>query len=435
MHPDGTVLSPGPPPSPPTLAQALAHPRQARRLALHPQRWACHPQGWPGWAMAQPLGLGKNTVFRALRTTTLPARKRRTDRGRSLLTPYVPDRRERWNAGWRDALRLVREIQPRGDPGSAPTVARSAQRLRQAQGEASRPRRRRPPLPRVPAGPHRAWTPRRATGLVLRRPARADARGAGTAHATHSPGCPARQRYRTRPRFCPARCASGTPEHLDPWRARAAVSPLLPLQRCAKGLRDDDDAVTAGVTLPWSHGPVEGHSNRVTDAQTPDVWPCQSRSAPAALAAGGIRTVPKRGLRCWAIPAIQCWRLCWAAVSRLAGESRNVGEGTRPRRPRLHSRITKSGQEPRFNENMRALKPTFGLLATFDTAGEFMFVRTSTLTNRVFKDLLKVDGAHLRLRQQYHFPRNLSRHGDTRLPFHSRGAPRGSGEWRVEDEL
>jgi hypothetical protein len=36
-----------------------------------------------------------------------------------------------------------------------------------------------------------------------------------------------------------------------------------------------------------------------------------------------------------------------------------------------------------------------------DTGGEFMFVRTSTLTDRVFKDLLKVNGAHLRLRHQY----------------------------------
>jgi transposase len=53
------------------------------------------------------------------------------------------------------------------------------------------------------------------------------------------------------------------PAQLDPWLARAAVSPLLPLQRFAKGLRDDYDAVKAGVTLPWSSGPVEGHINRL----------------------------------------------------------------------------------------------------------------------------------------------------------------------------
>jgi transposase len=37
----------------------------------------------------------------------------------------------------------------------------------------------------------------------------------------------------------------------------------VPLQRFAKGLRHDYDAVKAGVTLPWSTGPVEGHINRL----------------------------------------------------------------------------------------------------------------------------------------------------------------------------
>jgi transposase len=31
----------------------------------------------------------------------------------------------------------------------------------------------------------------------------------------------------------------------------------------AKGLRDDYEAVKAGMTLPWSNGPVEGHINRL----------------------------------------------------------------------------------------------------------------------------------------------------------------------------
>jgi transposase len=35
------------------------------------------------------------------------------------------------------------------------------------------------------------------------------------------------------------------------------------LQRFAKGLRDDYDAVKAGLTWPWSNGPVEGHINRL----------------------------------------------------------------------------------------------------------------------------------------------------------------------------
>jgi transposase len=53
------------------------------------------------------------------------------------------------------------------------------------------------------------------------------------------------------------------PEQLDPWRARAADSSLTPLQRVATGSRDDYEAVKAGVTRPWSNGPVEGQINRL----------------------------------------------------------------------------------------------------------------------------------------------------------------------------
>ena len=53
------------------------------------------------------------------------------------------------------------------------------------------------------------------------------------------------------------------PDRLDPWLARAADSPLVPLQRFAKGLTDDYDAIKAGLTLPWSNGPVEGHITRL----------------------------------------------------------------------------------------------------------------------------------------------------------------------------
>jgi transposase len=53
------------------------------------------------------------------------------------------------------------------------------------------------------------------------------------------------------------------PARLDFWLARAAQSPLEALQRFATGLREDYAAVKAGVTLPWSTSPVEGHINRL----------------------------------------------------------------------------------------------------------------------------------------------------------------------------
>jgi transposase len=53
------------------------------------------------------------------------------------------------------------------------------------------------------------------------------------------------------------------PAQLEPWLTRAAASTLGAFQRFAAGLRDDYAAVKAGVTLPWSTRPVEGHINRL----------------------------------------------------------------------------------------------------------------------------------------------------------------------------
>lgn len=189
-------------------------------------------------------------------------RKRRTDRGRSLLTPYTADLLERWHAGCRDALRLFRELQQRGSPGSYATVARYAQRLRHAQGGTSRQQRPRHPLPVVTAPLHRALTPRRATWLVLRRPETQDEHDAvqiAQLKAQHPEVAAAIVLAQDFAQLVRERRA----DQLDSWLARAADSPFVPLQRFAKGLRDDDDAVNAGLTLRWSNGPVEGHMNRL----------------------------------------------------------------------------------------------------------------------------------------------------------------------------
>ncbi len=53
------------------------------------------------------------------------------------------------------------------------------------------------------------------------------------------------------------------PDRLDDWLARATARALGAVQRFAHGLRDDYAAVKAGLTLPWSNGPVEGHINRL----------------------------------------------------------------------------------------------------------------------------------------------------------------------------
>src|SRR5260370_1569584 len=50
---------------------------------------------------------------------------------------------------------------------------------------------------------------------------------------------------------------------LEPWLSSVAESTLPEFKSFAKGLQQDKAAVLAGLTLPWSNGPLEGHVNRL----------------------------------------------------------------------------------------------------------------------------------------------------------------------------
>jgi len=53
------------------------------------------------------------------------------------------------------------------------------------------------------------------------------------------------------------------PADLDGWLEKATNSLVKALQTFAKGLKEDYDAVKAGLTLEVSNGPVEGLNNRL----------------------------------------------------------------------------------------------------------------------------------------------------------------------------
>ena len=109
------------------------------------------------------------TVQRDLQSATFTGRKRRSDRGESVLNPYKPYLLERWNAGCYTAMRLFRDLHQRGYAGGYGVVAAYARRLRQAQGLPPGHRCPRQPLPAVAEPPCQPLTPRRAIWLVLRR--------------------------------------------------------------------------------------------------------------------------------------------------------------------------------------------------------------------------------------------------------------------------
>jgi transposase len=263
LLPEGVVAVPVPPPvETPTPARQRAEQRQARRQARHTQVWALHRQGWTAPAIAQHVGLSLRTVQRDLRTATFAGRQRRSDRGDSVLNPYKPSFRERWNAGCYTAMRLFRDLRQRGYAGGYGVVAAYARRLRQAQGLSPGQRRPRRSLPSVAEPGCQPLTPRRATWLVLQREAKrteAEAQQLTQLHAQSAEVAEAMDLAQDFAQLVRQR----QPAPLDPWLTRATARTLEAFQRFANGLQEDYQAVKAGVTLPWSTSPVEGHINRL----------------------------------------------------------------------------------------------------------------------------------------------------------------------------
>jgi len=105
-------------------------------------------------------------------------------------------------------------------------------------------------------------TPRRATWLVLRRPDTREARETQVLTALQGQHPAFAEATQWAEDFAQL-VRNRQPEPLEPWLVRAASSVSEVFQRFAKRLREDYDSVEAGVTLPWSNGPVEGHLNRL----------------------------------------------------------------------------------------------------------------------------------------------------------------------------
>ena len=260
--PDGTVAVPVPPPATPPLVQQQAAQRAAQRQARYEQVWTLHRQGWPRVAIAAQVGCSCRTIERYLHLPTWPVRQHRRHYGRSIVNPYQAYILERWNAGCHTAIQLFHELQARGYAGSYRRVTAYVSRIRQAQGLPPRRQGRRQLLPVVAEPVAQPLTPRRATWLVLRRAAQrteAEAQQLAQLHAQSAEVAEAidlAQDFATLVR-------QRQPAQLDAWLQRATTSALEAMQRFATGLRDDYAAVRAGVTLPWSNGPVEGHINRL----------------------------------------------------------------------------------------------------------------------------------------------------------------------------
>ncbi len=252
------MIAPATPPRP-DAQQRAEQKRQQRLKAYHKSR-QLHQQGWSTRAIAQKVKLSSRTVQRYLSSPTFPERQGRSDRGRSLLNPYKPYLLQQYNQGRTQVKTLFQEIQKQGYRGSYMTVSRYVRQIAQAQGVTLRqyPLHR---LPTVVDSPRPPLTPKRAAFLVLRRDEtlQADEKQVLQRLIEQSELAPTITLAQAFAQIVRQRQF----EQFDGWLEQAEASGLAPFIRFAWSLRDDYDAVKAGVTFTASNGQVEGQINRL----------------------------------------------------------------------------------------------------------------------------------------------------------------------------
>ncbi len=243
----------------PTAAERRRQVSRANRYARYEQILALSRQGFSQRDIARRLHLSRQTVHRFVIAESFPERAP-TGQRRSLLDPYLPYLRQRWEQGSRNGRQLAREIQAQGFRGSTALVSQLIGKWR-----ASLPI----PEPQVrgkkrqaAAPPRRRVSARQASWLFVKpREQRTSEQQTLLARICQA-NANLEELYRLGQQFV-LMVKQRQPRRLDAWLARAQQSSSVELQGFASGVKRDYAAVKAGLSLPWSQGQVEGQITRL----------------------------------------------------------------------------------------------------------------------------------------------------------------------------
>lgn len=196
------------------------------------------------------LELERGTVRRFARATSLDELLVRAVNRESLLDGYTQHLTARFTDGVTNATVLHTELAALGFTGSVQTIRRWLHPLRAAVSAAPRPTR-----PAVPK-------PRHITRWIMTHPQHLTT----DQHAQLTDvlaSCPELQAVAGHVRDFADLMNKHQGDRLPDWMQRVQADNLPALHSLLTGLRRDLAAVTAGLTMTWNSGPVEGAVNRI----------------------------------------------------------------------------------------------------------------------------------------------------------------------------
>lgn len=224
--------------------------RRGKRLERYKAVLKLHEHGFSQTEIARRLSVSQKTIRKYIRADGCPMYPKGRTR-RSKLDPYKEYTSQRWRAGCHNATQILHEIHQLGFKGSRSIMMEwVSETLRPPRSASSQPQSERI-LP---------WSASRASWLLIRdeledddkqaleRMKQADSKVA----EAHVLGQHFVQMVRER-----------QSEALLPWLEDATKSGIEALEQFAKGIKQDLDAVTNALFLPWSNGQTEGQVNRL----------------------------------------------------------------------------------------------------------------------------------------------------------------------------
>jgi len=211
--------------------------------------------GYSQAQVATMLGISIRTVNRYWNAPDYPERKRRK-LSSSLIDPFQDYIHERWEAGCDNAKQLWRELCKQGFEGSYDSVARALARLRKGF-----PLRREAETERAKAQ-KKSMSSQEISWLFILDAARLDPKQAQDLERVLQ-DYPETQLLKQLAREFVEIFQKRTVEAFKLWMQKVDESSFAVLQSFVKGLRKDEAAIVAALTLEWSNGPVEGQVNRL----------------------------------------------------------------------------------------------------------------------------------------------------------------------------
>ena len=234
-----------------------------KRYALYEEVRDLRKQGLSHYAIADALGISRPTVRRFLAAEQFPERLSGSKRQRqSIVAPYLPFLRERWQAGCHNGRQLFREAKARGYLGSPAQLERVTTQWRK-QLPPSPPASKRPSRPTPVTVPTRhRLSSQKASWLFVLPKEKLTANQQRQLEQMGQASQELSTAYELSQDFLGI-LRERRAQDLKEWIRVAKSSHITELARFAKSVQQDYAAVYAACSLPWSQGQTEGQINRL----------------------------------------------------------------------------------------------------------------------------------------------------------------------------